>query len=54
MNQKWLGGDLATSPGGGYKIKLLIRCMKQFKDEKNLLVMFTDRLVSFFDCVTTK
>ncbi|XP_066923036.1 procollagen-lysine,2-oxoglutarate 5-dioxygenase 1-like [Clytia hemisphaerica] len=42
MNQKWLGGDLSKGPGGGFKIKLLIRCLKQYKEEKDMLAMFTD------------
>ena len=43
MNEKWLGGDLAMGPGGGHKIKLLIRCMKQYKEEENMIAMVTDR-----------
>jgi len=43
MNEKWLGGDLSMGSGGGYKIKLLIRCMKHYKEEKNMVAMVSDR-----------
>ena len=43
MNQKWQGGDMARGPGGGHKINILKDGIKPFKDEKNTVIMFSDR-----------
>ena len=48
MHQPWLGGDMANGPGGGHKINLLRENLKKYKDEKDLILMFTDRLIYFF------
>uniref|UniRef100_A0A1A9W4M0 procollagen-lysine 5-dioxygenase n=1 Tax=Glossina brevipalpis TaxID=37001 RepID=A0A1A9W4M0_9MUSC len=39
--QKWKGGDM-SGPGGGFKINLLREAIKPFKDDENVLIMFTD------------
>ena len=48
MNQKWRGGDIAKGPGGGHKINILKNALKEYKDEQNTVVMFTDRCVILF------
>jgi hypothetical protein len=42
LNQEWLGGDMANGPGGGFKINLLRKGLEKYKDEKDLILMFTD------------
>lgn len=42
LHQEWLGGDMANGPGGGHKINILRNGIKKYKDEKDLLLMFTD------------
>ncbi|XP_063681239.1 procollagen-lysine,2-oxoglutarate 5-dioxygenase-like [Bolinopsis microptera] len=41
MNEKWLGGDM-NYPGGGFKVNLLKKAMEQYKEEDDMIVMFTD------------
>lgn len=41
MGSEWLGGNM-LSVGGGYKINLLKKAMEELKDEKDIIVMFTD------------
>lgn len=42
LGEKWLGGDM-NSQGGGYKINLLKEAVKPFKDDKEKIILFTDR-----------
>ena len=41
MGEEWKGGDL-NNPGGTFKINLLKKQMENFKDKKDLIIMFTD------------
>eukprot|EP00116_Pleurobrachia_bachei_P011811 sb/3472073/ len=41
LNQDWLGGNM-DAPGGGYKVNLLKEAMKEYKDDMDTIVMFTD------------
>ena len=43
MGEEWKGGDVGCYPGGGQKIKLLKPVVREWEDEKDLIVMFTDR-----------
>ena len=43
MGRKWVGGEVERFPGGGQKVLLLRDYLETVKDEKELLVMFTDR-----------
>lgn len=45
MGEEWRGGDVARYAGGGHKINMLIRDLAEYKDDKDLVIMFTDRLV---------
>ena len=45
MNEKWRGGDMMRGPGGGHKINLLKSALKDYKDDKNTIIMFTDRYI---------
>lgn len=44
MGIEWRGGDMARNPGGGHKINMLKPVIEEYKDKKDLLIMFTDRL----------
>jgi len=41
MGDEWKGGDM-NHPGGAFKINLLKEEMKHYKDNEDLIVMFTD------------
>ena len=41
IGEDWKGGDM-NLPGGAYKINLLKEELSNHKDNKNLIVMFTD------------
>ena len=41
MGEEWKGGDM-TKPGGGFKVNLLKEELKNHRDDKGLVVMFTD------------
>ena len=43
MHQPWKGGDVLYHPGGGHKINLLKESLAEYKDDENLVIMFTDR-----------
>ena len=43
MNEQWKGGDVANGPGGGHKINILKDALKEYKNDDNTVVMFTDR-----------
>lgn len=43
MGVEWRGGDMARNPGGGHKINMLKPVIAEYKDKKDLLIMFTDR-----------
>ena len=45
MNDEWKGGDLRVGAGGAHKINLLKKGLTDYKDKKNLVLFFTDRLV---------
>ena len=47
MNEQWKGGDVANGPGGGHKINILRDALKEYKNEDNTVVMFTDRYFSY-------
>lgn len=40
---EWQGGNVIDSIGGGHKVNLLKDALKRYKDEDNLLILFTDR-----------
>jgi len=41
MGEEWKGGDM-SKPGGGFKINLLKEELANHRDDKNLIVVFTD------------
>jgi hypothetical protein len=45
MGEEWRGGDVARFAGGGHKINMLVRDLAPYKDDKELVIMFTDRLL---------
>lgn len=42
MGEEWVGGDLKNSAGGGQKVNMLRRDLKKYKDEEDLVIMFSD------------
>lgn len=42
MDEKWEGGDLMVSVGGGQKIHFLREGIKKYKDSEDVVLMFTD------------
>lgn len=43
MGEEWRGGDMLVSTGGGQKIGMLAKAAEKYKDEKDLILMYTDR-----------
>ena len=42
FGSEWKGGDVTRGPGGGQKILLFRDALKRFKDDDNMIVLFTD------------
>ncbi|XP_047131925.2 procollagen-lysine,2-oxoglutarate 5-dioxygenase 1 isoform X1 [Hydra vulgaris] len=42
LNEKWEGGDLENGPGGGQKINILKEALRKYKNNEDLVLMFTD------------
>ena len=42
FGSEWKGGNVARGPGGGQKILLFKDALKRFKDDDNMIVLFTD------------
>lgn len=45
QGEEWRGGDIQRYPGGGQKINILAAAVEKYKEEKDLLLLFTDRFV---------
>ena len=43
MHEEWKGGDMMAGVGGGFKVNLLRRALSKYKDNKDLILLFTDR-----------
>ena len=43
MGEEWKGGDILRFPGGGHKVNILKEALEKYKDDDDLLIMFTDR-----------
>lgn len=39
----WRGGDVANYAGGGHKVNILKKELEKYKDQEDLILMFTDR-----------
>lgn len=42
LGDPWSGGNM-KGMGGGYKVNLLKKALKEFKDDNDRIVLFTDR-----------
>ncbi|KAK1117502.1 hypothetical protein K0M31_016535 [Melipona bicolor] len=42
LGEAWLGGNVKTSIGGGYKVNLLKKALKDYKDDDQKIIIFTD------------
>lgn len=42
MGEKWEGGDMANSVGGGQKVLLLRKELELHKDDPEKIILFTD------------
>ena len=45
MNEEWRGGDMERDPGGGQKVNIIKKGIEKYKDDEDLIVVFTDRSV---------
>lgn len=43
LGHQWEGGNVIDSVGGGHKVNLLKDALKHYKEDNNLVVLFTDR-----------
>ena len=43
MGEEWRGGDVANYAGGGQKVRFLRKELEKYKDDKDQILMFTDR-----------
>jgi len=43
LGSQWNGGDVRTSPGGGQKVNLIKAELEKYKDDKEKIILFTDR-----------
>lgn len=42
MNEEWRGGDMERDPGGGQKVNIIKKGIEKYKDDEDLIVVFTD------------
>lgn len=47
FGSEWKGGDM-NGPGGAYKVNLLREAIKPYKDDKERIIIFTDRYEFMF------
>ena len=45
MGEKWNGGDVKLTTGGGQKVNILVRELEKYKDDKSKVILFTDRYI---------
>lgn len=43
LGEEWKGGDIKNSIGGGQKVNILKKELEKFKDDKETILIFTDR-----------
>lgn len=48
MGEKWKGGDVGRSIGGGQKVRLLKEAMEALADQEDLVVLSVDRYGTVF------
>lgn len=44
LGKSWKGGNVSYRPGGGYKVNLLREALKDYQNDADKIVLFTDRL----------
>jgi len=42
MGEEWKGGDMANSVGGGQKVLIMRKALESYKDDAEMIIMFTD------------
>ncbi|XP_054009537.1 procollagen-lysine,2-oxoglutarate 5-dioxygenase [Hylaeus anthracinus] len=42
LGQPWQGGNIKTSPGGGYKVSLLKKALEEYQFDEQKIIIFTD------------
>lgn len=42
MGEEWKGGDMANSVGGGQKVLMMRKALESHKDDKEMIILFTD------------
>lgn len=43
LGEEWRGGNIAQTSGGGQKINILKKELEKFKNDKETILIFTDR-----------
>ena len=43
LGEVWKGGNVRRYAGGGHKINLLKKALREFKDDNEKIIIFTDR-----------
>jgi len=51
LGEEWKGGDMQR-PGGGFKLNLLRKAIAPYKNDPEIIILFTDRFV--FDGIAKK
>ncbi|VDD94380.1 unnamed protein product [Enterobius vermicularis] len=49
LGEKWIGGDVRNGPGGGQKIRILQKHLKQYRDRQDVVVLFVDAFDVIFN-----
>lgn len=42
MGEEWKGGDMANSVGGGQKVLMMRQALESYKDDPEMIILFTD------------
>ncbi len=45
LDEEWTGGNTKTNPGGGQKVNILKRELEKYKEDKDRIILFSDRYV---------
>ena len=42
MGEEWKGGDMTNSVGGGQKVLMMRQALESYKDDPEMMILFTD------------
>jgi hypothetical protein len=43
LDEEWRGGNTKINPGGGQKVNILVRELEKYKNDKDKIIIFSDR-----------